>query len=85
MFETLTERLSAAFSGLRGGAELTEENIEEGLRAVRAALLEADVHFQVARDFAERVRARVVGASAMRGRRGLRSSSCTPATTSWSS
>jgi signal recognition particle subunit SRP54 len=67
MFETLTQRLSSAFSGLRGGGEMTDEGIEEGLRAVRAALLEADVHFKVARDFTDRVRARVVGERQLKG------------------
>jgi len=67
MFETLTQRLAAAFSQMRGGAALTAEGIEEGLRAVRAALLEADVHFKVARDFTERVRERVVGGERIKG------------------
>ena len=67
MFESLTQRLSSAFSGLRGASELTEENISEGLRDVRAALLEADVHFKVARDFCERVRERALGAEVVKG------------------
>jgi len=67
MFESLTQRLSGAFTFLRGQAELRPENIEEGLRAVRAALLEADVHFKVAADFTERVRERVLGAKVMKG------------------
>lgn len=67
MFENLTQRLSSTFSLLRGTGELTDESIEEGLRAVRAALLEADVHFKVARDFTARVRERVVGADRLKG------------------
>ena len=67
MFETLTERLGSAFAALRGKRELSEENVEEGLRAVRAALLEADVHFQVARDLVERVRGEVVGDKVVKG------------------
>ena len=67
MFESLTKRLGAAFAGVRGGSELTEESIEQGLRDVRAALLEADVHFQVARDFCERVKARALGAERLKG------------------
>ncbi|MEY2784693.1 MAG: SRP54-type protein helical bundle domain, partial [Planctomycetota bacterium] len=43
MFESLTQRLTQSFSFLRDKKELTPENIEEGLRAVRTALLEADV------------------------------------------
>ena len=67
MFDQLSKRLGAAFSTLRGQRELTAENVEEGLRQVRAALLEADVHFQVARDFTERVRASVVGTGLVKG------------------
>ncbi len=67
MFETLTQRLGAAFASLRGRRELGPENVEEGLRAVRAALLEADVHFQVARDFVERVRQEVMGETVLSG------------------
>ena len=67
MFETLTERLSSAFSFLRGKKELTEENIDEGLRQVRQALLEADVNYKVVGDFVERVRARVVGQKTLSG------------------
>ena len=55
MFETLTERLSSAFSFLRGQKELTEQNVDEGLRQVRQALLEADVNYKVVGEFVERV------------------------------
>src|SRR6185436_6974959 len=65
VFETLSERLGSAFAALRGKRELTAENVEEGLQAVRTALLEADVHFQVARDLVERVRVSVLGAKAV--------------------
>ena len=61
MFETLTQRLTQSFGFLRGQRELTDANLAEGLRQVRTALLEADVHFQVVGDFTERVRARIVG------------------------
>ncbi len=67
MFETLTERLGSAFAALRGRRELTDENIEEGLEAVRRALLEADVHFQVASDLIARVRSEVLGQRQVRG------------------
>ena len=67
MFENLTKRLSGALGSLRGARELTPENVEEGLRAVRAALLEADVHFQVAKDFVERVREGVLGTEMVQG------------------
>ncbi len=67
MFETLTERLSSAFQSLRGQRELNEKNTAEGLRSVRTALLEADVHFKVARDFTDRVRDRVLGEEVLKG------------------
>jgi signal recognition particle subunit SRP54 len=67
MFETLTDRLNTTFSFLRGRKELTEENISEGLREVRQALLEADVHFGIARDFTERVRLRLTGDDRLQG------------------
>jgi signal recognition particle subunit SRP54 len=56
MFEALTQRLEAIFDRLRGAGRLTEENIQEALREVRVALLEADVNFKVVRSFVERVR-----------------------------
>jgi signal recognition particle subunit SRP54 len=62
MFETLTQRLTSSFSFLRDKRDLTEENVEEGLRAVRQALLEADVNFKVVKDFTDRVKSRVIGA-----------------------
>jgi len=47
MFENLQEKLQRAFKSLRGQATLTEENIDEALREIRLALLEADVNFKV--------------------------------------
>jgi signal recognition particle subunit SRP54 len=67
MFETLTQRLTASFGFLRGQRELTDANIEEGLREVRTALLEADVQFQVVQDFTAKVRARIVGEKRIAG------------------
>jgi signal recognition particle subunit SRP54 len=61
MFEALTQRLEAIFDRLRGAGRLTEENIQEALREVRIALLEADVNFRVVKGFVERVRERAVG------------------------
>jgi signal recognition particle subunit SRP54 len=61
MFEALTQRLEAIFDRLRGAGRLTEENIQEALREVRVALLEADVNFKVVRSFVERVREKAVG------------------------
>src|SRR5262245_493166 len=67
MFETLTQRLTASFGLFRGQRELTEANIEEGLRQVRTALLEADVQFQVVQDFTAKVRARILGEKRIAG------------------
>jgi len=61
MLENLTERLSRVVKQLRGQARLTDENIQEALREVRLALLEADVALPVVKDFVARVRERALG------------------------
>ncbi|MCI5146721.1 MAG: signal recognition particle protein, partial [Candidatus Electrothrix sp. AR3] len=61
MFENLTERLDGVFKKLRGHGKLTEDNIAEAMREVRTALLEADVNFQVVKDFIASVTAKAVG------------------------
>jgi signal recognition particle subunit SRP54 len=61
MFETLSDRLNAVFKKLRGQGRLTEQNIKEGLREVRLALLEADVNYKVTKDFIQQVTERAVG------------------------
>lgn len=61
MFEGLTENLSKALRNLRGLGKLSEENMAEALAEVRKALLSADVHFKVAREFTERVKEQCVG------------------------
>ena len=61
MFENLTEKLSQALRNLRGVGQLTEENMADTLKEVRAALLAADVHFKVAREFVDRVQLQCVG------------------------
>ena len=61
MFETLTEKLNTVLQRLTGRGRLTEKDVDEALRQVRLALLEADVNFRVARDFVAQVRERVVG------------------------
>ena len=61
MFESLTERLGQALRNLRGVGKLTEENMAEALKEVRTALLSADVHFKVAREFVERVQVKAAG------------------------
>jgi signal recognition particle subunit SRP54 len=67
MFESLTQRLSNAFSFFKDKKELTPDAIDEALGQVRTALLEADVHFKVAREFTDRVKARVLGAEKLAG------------------
>jgi signal recognition particle subunit SRP54 len=61
MFESLTDKLSNAMRHLRGTAKLSEDNMSEALKEVRAALLSADVHFKVARNFIESVKEQCVG------------------------
>ena len=66
MFDELSEKLSAVLGQLRGRGVLTEEAVREGLGTVRRALLEADVGFEVAQQFVERVEAKAVGLPALR-------------------
>lgn len=61
MFEALSEKLDTALRRLRGQGRLTEKNIDEALREVRLALLEADVNFRVVRDFIERIKTQALG------------------------
>jgi signal recognition particle subunit SRP54 len=61
MFDNLTRRLSGVFAGLRGKGKLNEDDVNEMLREVRVALLEADVNFGVAKQFMARVKEKAVG------------------------
>jgi signal recognition particle subunit SRP54 len=61
MFDSLANALGKAYRAIVGQKVLTEANVDEGIRAVRQALLEADVNFQVAKDFVADVRQRVLG------------------------
>jgi len=61
MLDSLSTKLQAIFDKLGGRGRLSEENIQEALREVRVALLEADVNFKVVRAFVDRVRTRAVG------------------------
>ena len=61
MFESLGEKLESVFRRLRGHGTLTEKNIEEALREVRLALLEADVNFKVVKDFVDRLKSQSLG------------------------
>lgn len=67
MFEDLSSRLEGVFKNLRGHGVLTEDNVRESLREVRRALLEADVHYRVAKDFVKRVEERAVGQDVLKG------------------
>ncbi len=62
MFETLTGRLTALFDKLRKRGKLSEADVDSALREVRLALLEADVHYIVVKDFITRIRVRAIGA-----------------------
>lgn len=61
MFENLTDRLEGVFKKLRGHGKLTEENIQDSMREVRMALLDADVNFNVVKEFVAAVTAKAVG------------------------
>lgn len=61
MFNNLSDRLQEVFKKLRGHGSLNEENVQEALREVRLALLEADVNFQVVKDFIAAVTQKAVG------------------------
>ena len=61
MFESLTDRFDAVFSRLRGRGRLSEADVDEALREIRLALLQADVNLRVVRDFVSRVREQLVG------------------------
>ena len=61
MFETLTGRLNQVFDGLRKRGKLSAADVDAAMREVRLALLEADVHYNVVKDFIARVRERAIG------------------------
>ncbi len=61
MFDNLSDRLNGVFKTLRGHGKLTESNIAEALKEVRLALLEADVNFQVVKEFIARINERAIG------------------------
>ncbi|MCU0592810.1 MAG: signal recognition particle protein [Desulfobacterales bacterium] len=65
MFENLSDKLDSVFKKLRGHGKLNEKNIDEGLKEVRMALLEADVHYRVVKGFIEEVRQRALGQEVM--------------------
>ena len=66
MFEAISERLGAVLDHLRRSGTITEKNIRESMRQVRTALLEADVHYNVVRDFTRKVTEQAVGEKVVR-------------------
>src|SRR3989304_10594843 len=58
MFDQLSEKLQRTLKNLRGEGKLTEKHIEEGMREIRIALLEADVNFKVVKSFIDSVKSR---------------------------
>jgi signal recognition particle subunit SRP54 len=67
MFDNLAEKLQTAFAKLRGNQKLTEADIDEAMRIVRSALLEADVNFRVVKSFVNRVKEQALGADVLEG------------------
>ena len=65
MFESLSKRLEGVFTSLSGKGKLTEADVNEAMREVRMALLEADVNLKVVRQFVERVKAKAIGANVL--------------------
>lgn len=66
MFDSLSDKLNQVFTDLARRGTVSEADVDRALREVRMALLEADVHYDVVRDFVGRVRVRAVGAEVMR-------------------
>src|SRR5690606_3683399 len=65
MFESLTDKLQGAFRKFGSRGVVTEEDLDQALREVRMAMLEADVNFKVVREFTSRVREKALGAAAL--------------------
>ncbi len=66
-FESLTDKISAAFKKLRSKGRLTERDVRDAMREIKLALLEADVNFKVVRDFVAKVSERAVGTEVLEG------------------
>ena len=66
MFSRLSDKLQDVFKDLRGHGKISETNINDALREIRMALLDADVHFQVAKDFIARVKEKALGEEVLR-------------------
>src|SRR5438128_7150002 len=65
MFETLSDKLQRVFKNLRGEGKLTELHLDEALKEIRMALLEADVNFKVVKQFTDAVKAKALGEEVM--------------------
>ncbi|HSO20314.1 MAG TPA: signal recognition particle receptor subunit alpha, partial [Desulfosarcina sp.] len=65
MFDALSDKLNSVFKQLKGQGKLSEKNIADGLRAVRMALLEADVHYQVVKQLVADIKERALGQEVM--------------------
>ena len=65
MFETLSDKLQRVFKNLRGEGRLTEQHLDEALKEIRMALLEADVNFKVVKQFTDAVKAQALGQEVM--------------------
>ncbi|MBM3411109.1 MAG: signal recognition particle protein, partial [Bacteroidetes bacterium] len=61
MFERLTDKFESAFRTLKGQGRISENNVSETMKEIRRALLDADVHFNIAKEFTERVKQEALG------------------------
>jgi signal recognition particle subunit SRP54 len=66
MFDLLTDKLGDVFRSIRGRGRITEDNVRDAMRRIRTALLEADVHIQVVRDFTDRCLQKAIGAEVIK-------------------
>lgn len=66
MFDSLSGKLESVFKRLKGHGKLTEKNVEDGLKEIRMALLEADVHYKVAKSFIAEIKERALGREVMK-------------------
>lgn len=67
MFDTLSDKFANAFKAIQGKSKITEDNIEETLKDVRTALLEADVNFKVVKEFVNAVKEKALGEKVIKG------------------
>src|SRR5579872_6714492 len=65
MFDSLSDRLTEIFAGLRSKGTLTERDVDQAMREIRMSLLEADVNFKVVKEFIARIKERAIGAEVL--------------------